>query len=234
MAVSAILGAIGQGIQSGIGALNSQVSQGNSYGYNGGNSWQESYGGSNNFNRTFGTEATALQMQLAQEANALQRELYEDAKSFNAQEAQKNREFQERLANTAIRRQVEDLKAAGINPILAANYMGAASPSGAQASTGMAQAYMANVTPESIGGGSSSNYGHSGSDTWGENVSSNESRSWLHDIAEAGSELLGLNKNDAKKVIQNPGLINTLNVLYEAGKRDTTGQVKHGGGGRSF
>lgn len=63
---------------------------------------------------------------------------------FNAMEAEKNRMFQQEMSNTAYQRQVEDMKAAGVNPALAmsGSASGASTPSGSAASSGSVQPTM--------------------------------------------------------------------------------------------
>lgn len=58
----------------------------------------------------------------------------EQANKINIQQAQVNRDWQERMSNTAYQRAMDDMKKAGLNPILAYAQGGASVPSGAQAS----------------------------------------------------------------------------------------------------
>lgn len=53
-----------------------------------------------------------------------------EANRVNREEAQKVRDFQQINSNTAHQRQMADMRAAGLNPILSANLGGASTPSG--------------------------------------------------------------------------------------------------------
>lgn len=142
------------------------------------------------------------------------------AMNYNSAEALANRNFQERMSNTSYQRAVEDMRKAGLNPILAYANGGASTPGGSGAT----------ITGASMGMPSSSALGVS---TMNGNVptsyySRSESSSQWYQLAEAvGSQLSTSHSSPT-------ALVNDLLKTYKAmEKTEATVPETAGGAGRS-
>lgn len=129
-----------------------------------------SWNNSASYSQTFAPQANSNAASAAERAAAIQFEMNRQAMEFNREEAQKQRDWEERLANTIYTRSVKNMKEAGINPILAANLglSGASVGSGATASFGgssapMAQSFMDTSSASSASGES---FGTSHGSAW--------------------------------------------------------------------
>lgn len=76
------------------------------------------------------SSANSSNREIANQTNAMSAAEAQLNRDFNATEAQKNRDFQSEMSNTAYQRAVQDMQAAGLNPMLAYSQGGSSTPSG--------------------------------------------------------------------------------------------------------
>lgn len=132
---------------------------------------------------TFGAEARAWSAQQAQIAREWQEKMFEKEMAYNSAEAEKSRAWQQanidtanNMANTVYTRSVDNMRAAGINPILAASHgLGAAGSgtvtSGAGASVSAPNGFMGQSFADQHSASSSQSSGESHGSNWSESTS---------------------------------------------------------------
>lgn len=157
------------------------------------------------------------------------------AMRFNSAEAAKNRAWQEQMSNSAYQRAVEDMRKAGINPILAYTQGGASTPAGAQGTIGSASMGMSSSS--ALGATALSGIKQDGS--W-----SQHSEAWNHAESAAGSiqqaimssttspvklanELVDVARTAANGAIDLKGKLAALPVADKA-RREAAGAIERG------
>lgn len=116
------------------------------------------------------------------------------AMNFNSTEALANREWQERMSNTAYQRAVKDMREAGLNPILAFQNGGASTPGGSTAT--ISGASMGAPSSSALGVSRASGFVPNAyeSESWSQSDWYNAAQSWNQMLSSTGMTPLGLQK----------------------------------------
>lgn len=179
----------------------------------------ENWSSDDSYSRTFGREASAQEIANAYTANQQQQEFIDQQMAYNAYEAEKNRQYQTYMSNTSYQRAVKDLLRAGLNPILAAGNMGASTPVGAQAVSGLASSAKANAHAEQYSESHGRSYGYNKSESressysssrgenWGSSYNSSQNSSYERSLSRTTNNIAEITKQG----------IGALNSVYTSG-----------------
>ena len=142
------------------------------------------------------------------------------AMNFNSTEAMKNREWQEHMSSTAYQRAVEDMKKAGLNPILAFQNGGASTPGGSAGT--ISGASMGAPASSALGVSRASGFvpNSYSSESWSQSDWYNAAQSWNQMLSSTGMTPLGLQET-LSKIGENTGnaINNAVGAASKAGKK---------------
>ncbi|UDN67646.1 DNA pilot protein [robinz microvirus RP_82] len=93
----------------------------------------------NNDNQTFQNNVNVENWRVQREVNAQNVALNRENRDWAESQADKQMDFQKNMSNTQYQRAMQDMRAAGLNPLLAYQQGGAGTPPGAQATNSAAQ-----------------------------------------------------------------------------------------------
>lgn len=138
------------------------------------------------------------------------------AMNFNSTEAMKNREWQEYMSGTAYQRAVEDMKKAGLNPILAFQNGGASTPGGSAGTISGASMGAPSSSPLGLSRASGFVPNSYQSESWSKSDWYNAAQSWNQMLSSTGMTPLGLQET-LSNIGKKAG--NAINNAVEAGKK---------------
>lgn len=138
------------------------------------------------------------------------------AMNFNSTEALANREWQERMSNTAYQRAVKDMREAGLNPILAFQNGGASTPGGSTAT--ISGASMGAPSSSALGVSRASGFVPNAyeSESWSQSDWYNAAQSWNQMLSSTGMTPLGLQET-LSNIGKDAG--NAINNAVGAGRK---------------